>query len=248
MSRTIPAHPGETTLPQTIDHRAKLYSLAAAAAGVSLLVLAQPAEATVVITVKNIPVPVLSHVSIDLNHDGVSDFSFYLNTEFVGRSTSANLRVTPLGGGAVVGKSPSNYASALLRGANIGPSAHFLNGARIEYSKRYGSGSHYLKGKWGGDQPNRFLGVKFLISGTTHYGWVRLTVGTKPNGPGPFSATITEYGYETIANKRLGAGLAGAESTDAQATADRPGPPSLGMLALGADGLALWRREETLPS
>jgi hypothetical protein len=28
----------------------------------------------------------------------------------------------------------------------------------------------------------------------------------------------------------------------------KPGQPSLGMLALGADAFPLWRREETLPS
>ena len=42
----------------TLDHRMKLYSLAAAAASVSALALAQPAEAEVIITNKNIPIPV----------------------------------------------------------------------------------------------------------------------------------------------------------------------------------------------
>ncbi len=62
------------------------------------------------------------------------------------------------------------------------------------------------------------------------------------------SEEITEYGYETIANKALGAGLASSDAADgqAQATADKPGHPSLGMLAYGAAGLALWRREEAL--
>jgi hypothetical protein len=36
--------------------------------------------------------------------------------------------------------------------------------------------SHIFGGPWGGNHPNRFLGVKFLIHGKTHYGWIRVTV------------------------------------------------------------------------
>jgi hypothetical protein len=182
--------------------------------------------------------------------------------------------VSPLAGGEVIGKEGKYrpYASALVRGAKIGPGGPFIdrpNGGlwgTIESSHlctqgRCGtSNTHppytfdqHLYGKWGGGHPNRFLGVKFLINGGTHYGWVRLTVTVKQKGSGSgpkgsFSATITEYGYETIANKSLDAGLAGADSTDdqAQETGDRPDHPSLGMLALGTDGLALWRREEAM--
>jgi hypothetical protein len=48
------------------------YSMAAAAAGVSLMALAAPAEGKVVITT-HINIPVTSTVSLDLNHDGVAD-------------------------------------------------------------------------------------------------------------------------------------------------------------------------------
>jgi hypothetical protein len=102
------------------------------------------------------------------------------------------------------------------------------------------------EGPWGGNHPNRFVGVRFLIHGKTHYGWIRLTVTTSKTAP--MSEEITEYGYESVANKSCGAGLPGAASAahKAQGTEDRQSHPSLGMLASGSDGLSLWRREEEL--
>ena len=79
------------------------------------------------------------------------------------------------------------------------------------------------KGKWHGVPANRFIGVKFQIKGQTHYGWIRVTVKSAHN------ATITEYGYETIAGKSLKAGL-------------KSNNPSLGDLAAGENGLSVWRK------
>ncbi len=268
---TQPTDSAKKASSNDFNRQAGLYSLAATAAGVSLMVLAQPAAGEVVITNKNIPIPFCDGltgpcpVSVYLNNDGIADFQLSLYDSLRTHRSTIRLTVEPLQGGAVVGTPPRThrygYASALLRGAKIGPSAHFLAGqAGIEESTNFeGTGvtappTHGLYGKWSGNHPNRFLGVKFLIAGATHYGWIRLTVVTSPKSCEKtksckdMSATITEYGYETIANKSLDAGLPGADSTDdqAQETGDRPSHPSLGMLALGTDGLALWRREEAL--
>ena len=261
MSHAPLAHPVDAV---TIERRVKLYSLAAAAAGVSALALSQAADAEVVITQKTIPIPLCAfnvpcHVSLDLNGDGVNDLK--LSLLYSSGSTVKNkfLHVSPYKGGGVIGTAGGQrgpYASALLRGAKIGGSDHFLSGRsnNVESSERIipnttGSSYHrYFFGKWGGNHSNRFLGVKFLIKGATHYGWVRITVNTKVKGT--MSATITEYGYESVAKKSLEAGVPGANATNAPVRdkAATPGQPSLGMLALGTDGLALWRREETLVS
>jgi hypothetical protein len=262
MARKSPPQPANSP---AIDHRIKMYSLAAAAAGVSALALSQTAHAEVVITNTNIPIPLCGDefpcsISISLNGDGVNDFKFSLISSYDFDFLSRRLHVTELNGGGVIGTVGGKhgpYASCLLRGAKIGASDHFLAGkVTVEYSYiYYGSinshGPKELYGKWGGNHPNRFLGVKFKIDGKTHYGWVRMTVNvvTSATQYPVMSATITEYGYETVANESLDAGLSSATDPaddQAQAPAEGPGHPALGMLALGADGLALWRKQASI--
>ncbi|MGB2603456.1 MAG: hypothetical protein WBC78_07670, partial [Candidatus Sulfotelmatobacter sp.] len=121
MPRDFSALPVNASLSETLDHRLKMYSIAAAAAGVSILALAQPADAEVVITQANIPIN--GPVSIDINHDGIPDFQF----SFAGTSSNSALRVEPLTGGAVFlcPKPLGYYAAALQRLARIGPLGHF---------------------------------------------------------------------------------------------------------------------------
>lgn len=236
--------------PETIEHRANLYSLAAAAAGVGLLALAQPVEGEVIITNKTIPIPVCAPaygdpcpVSLDLNNDGIADLEFSIGTNFGASGGFSYLSVKGLGGGAVMVN--QNYVSALMRSAKIGPSAHFDGKAGkfylMEEARCFQATCYPPVGKWGGDHPNRFVGVKFKIKGATHYGWVRVTVKTSDTRD-YVSGTITEYGYETIANKVVLAGVPSKNALDVQASDGSDGP-SLGALAQGADALALWRRE-----
>jgi hypothetical protein len=238
------------TLPGTTNHRMRMYSLAAAAS-VSALALAQPAEAEIIITHKTIPVPVCFYpdfcpVSVDLNNDGITDLEFQIYTNFGGSGGRSYLSVKAIAGNAVIGQGKHldrGYVSALMRSAKIGPSAHFRGSAGEFYlmeEEGCSFGTCYPPiGKWGGDHPNRFVGVKFKINGATHYGWVRVTVTTSTKRY-YVSGTITEYGYETIANKPVYAGLAGNDALGDQASESNTGP-SLGALALGSDGLALWR-------
>jgi hypothetical protein len=256
MSGNLSVRSVKSTLSETIDHRAKLYSVAAAAAGVTILALAQPADAEVVVHGTNIPINPSPDsnfiVSLDLNHDGIADFQFSLSS-FAYHSFRAVLDVTPLTGGAVVASpgSRGSYASALTRGAKIGPSAHFSSKGRATVERSHGlffssksSQTRHTYGKWSGDTTH-YLGVKFLINGATHYGWIRMTVNSTQ---APIKAAITAYAYETVANKRILAGIPAKNSANTQAEpkAESLGHPSLGMLAAGADGLALWRSDETL--
>ncbi len=58
----------------SIEHRIKFYSIAAAAAGVSLLALSQPAKGEIVYTKADVSVPSFGgYATVDLNNDGKAD-------------------------------------------------------------------------------------------------------------------------------------------------------------------------------
>jgi hypothetical protein len=186
----------------------KSYALAASAAGVSLAALSQPADAHVIIRT-HISIPITGMTSIDFNKDGIPDVRFSaFSTQPSGNVEHYDLYVRANGIDA-----SSGSAQPLLRSANIGPSQHFSSAGRLVQTNC--STVCTYRGKWRSLPQNRFLGIKFQISGKTHYGWIRVTVKSAMN------ATITEYGYETIANKSLKAGLRGASLGDlARGTAD----------------------------
>jgi hypothetical protein len=228
----------------SLENPLKLYSLVAAVAGVGLLALAQPAEGKVVVTKKTIPIGP-GAVSIDLNHDGLADFQFSITSGSVDGKRQNTLTAKGLTKGKTVGKKSAAlgplgpYASALVRGAKIGPSAHFSSAQGLITIERQlhaeSAGTYY--GNWYQVGNNRFLGVKFQIKGQTHYGWIRLTVDT-----GAFSATITGYAYETVANRVIDAGA----TSDADENSEvRIVGPSLGLLAQGAGAMPIWKRGKT---
>jgi hypothetical protein len=237
------------------------YSLAAAVAGVSMLALVQPAAGEVVVTKKTIPIPMSPFgmpetVEISMTNNGVNDFEFNLYNDSI-----VDARLLLVGGArqqnGVIASYPTTnlttYASILARGEQIGPSANFFSYSirpLVEGSQTSG-GRRQIRGHWGGNPKNHYLGVRFQMNGQTHYGWIRLTVTTNAEKNGPFlSAKITGYAYETVANKPIKAGTAATPTAEVREPRNVPHQvgPSLGMLAAGAEGMPLWRREETLPS
>jgi len=259
MARKVSTNPGDLSLSKSIDRRLKFYGMAAAAASVGLMALAEPAQSEIVITNKTIPIPRCDGlhtcpVKVDLNHDGIADFSLTVGYYGYGQNINAQIGIEALTGGGVIGGGFESSASALVRGAKIGPSGKFLNfSVKLERSSYCTTNSACFKdhnhfGDWGGNHPNRFLGVKFLIQGKTHYGWIRVTVTTSATAP--MTAEITEYGYETIANKSCGAGLPGSNAAASNGLKEQTSgnSASLGMLALGADALPLWRRDDLVQS
>jgi hypothetical protein len=220
-----------------------LYSIAAAAAGVSLLALTQPAAGEVVVTKKTIPV--LELTFLDINHDGVNDFIFNNYFSFGSADLTVTGAIPGLGGAFVLGQSA--YASPLMRGANIGPAAHFSPSSTsvgVERGFHVGYPNEKLYGPWGGNPKNRYLGVRFWIDGQIHYGWILFTMLTQPVGA--WAPTITAYAYETEPNKPILAGTAEKPTAEVQLPENiqNQGGASLGMLAAGTHGLPLWRRRE----
>ena len=243
---------------KTVESHLNVYSISALVAGVGLLALAQPAEGEVVVTHVNVPI---CGATVDLNKDGKPDFSFPCYGSFYEHTFYVKMMVAPLTGGKAVGgarKSAGPYASALSSGAKIGPSAHFSSSVGIEQlliERSSGgqsggsttSGRYCLVGQWG-NKGSRYLGVKFLINGQTHYGWIRMSVTRHDHHAQSLNGTITEFAYETTANKAITAGatkdIAVSVAKPDQLT-KKPDGAALGMLALGAQGIPIWRRENT---
>src|ERR1700674_3097262 len=70
-------------LPESTHQRLNMYALAASAAGVSLLALASPAEGNIVYTHIHKIIKVNQHYGLDLNHDGITDFTIQLTSKFM---------------------------------------------------------------------------------------------------------------------------------------------------------------------
>jgi hypothetical protein len=77
-------------LSESLHQQLNMYALAASAAGVSVLSLAQPAEAKIVYTNAHVALQNPASFALDLNHDGIIDFYLDLHRAIRGRSHSAS--------------------------------------------------------------------------------------------------------------------------------------------------------------
>src|SRR5271157_2461793 len=234
---------------QFIQTRLNTYALAASAAGVGVLALAQPTQASVVYTPTHQVIGANGVYNLDLTGNGTVNF---LIQEWVSGFTSNNALLCDAAiGNGVVGK--ARFASALSAGASIGPNQKFVgggnNGEVMLSVTHFTTGSTgYVHGAWSNVR-NRYLGLKFQFSGETHYGWARVSVKRQANH---FTAVLTGYAYETTPNTAIIAGEISGNAADSSGGANsaNPGSPvasassansadsarykSLGELALGA--------------
>jgi hypothetical protein len=270
--RNITEKRGPARLTGKLDTNLLAYAIAASAAGVAMMALTPAADAEVIATQANIPIPRNGGlIEFDINKDGQMDFglSIFSNlhtcteSQAKGRRAKGHpllgcgdetyiLRVAPVQAaneiwqaGTSFGEASNKCAADLIGGVRIGPPRPFGTGAMVMagYS---GSSVGFQFCPWRGNHPPKpFLGVKFVdTTGNIHFGWVRVTRTES-------STTITGYAYETIPNKAIVAGVTHGNVSDASLsdpadvlTPDAASPTSLGMLALGAPGLTAWRRQE----
>jgi hypothetical protein len=171
--------------------------------------------------------------SLDLNHDGIPDFDIY-SSYF---SAIGNLSVKPLvQGNRIVPSRQACYfhaggaAAALPVGEVIGQGLPFQADATcMAFLNNSTSGGPWLFAK------GRYLGFAFVIDGKEHFGWTRITMNYWANDE---VAEILGYAYETIPGKPIVTGDTGHATNGSLESAP------LGVLALGAPGLQLWRKEE----
>jgi hypothetical protein len=182
--------------------------------------------------------------------------------------------LTPNSAKAVELLGGNGFPAALASGASIGPGGHFGKGNSygllFSFGPLNGGTKKNHQGNFQFGQTNYF-GFRFSMSGEDHYGWVRLkvTFGQGFDGTATF-IHVRGYGYETTPNTAIHAGQCSSEASlnahpisndgirgakpDIQKTGSIASSASsssrisrstsLGLLALGACGLRLWRRKE----
>lgn len=232
------------------SHKAiNMYALAASAAGVGILSLAQPAQAEIVYTKTHQLILLNTTYNLDLNHDGVTDFAIS-NGGCITGTTNCETAVSalyaiPVAGNSVEGRSRfgANNAYALPLGARIGPTQPFLTTKALMVFDISSVCHPSSQGTFWCGARNKYLGLRFEIGGETHYGWARLSTGANGHR---LEALLTGYAYETIPNKPIMAGVI-ATPDDVETSSSTPlsKPATLGVLALGAPGLPIWRRKES---
>lgn len=218
MANSLTLSPCE--ISEDIAARLNLYALCATAAGVSLTALAQPSEAKIVYTPAHHQLSINKPFNLDLNHDGITDFSLSAS-HFVPKSSTLSgtevrgfaVVLPPKKGNSVVGYPGdyfSFYASALKAGVRVGRKSPFIAGGNsgiIMGGELLSSHQGTLNlGPWsqtGKGVKNRFLGFKFRIRGKVHYGWARLNVRIVNYFP---DVKLTGYAYETIPNRGIDTG------------------------------------------
>ncbi len=223
-------------LSNSFHQRINLYVLAATAAGVSMLALAQPAEGK--IRYKKIHKQILPHDTLpfDLNGDGKVDFNLpdkFSCTSFCEYMDGSITVVPTRPANEIVGHAGRSFhsASALAAGVRVGPRSPFSAGNKVMAFGGYDAGTQgpgYCAGPWV-NVTGRYLGLKFTIAGKTHYGWARMNEACSSTN-GENSAVLTGYAYETVPNKAI---LTGKTQGGDEAA---PQPATLGRLALGAGG------------
>jgi hypothetical protein len=199
-------HP--TKLKPQLDKNLLAYALAASAAGVGILITAEPAEARIVATPANISIPENGGIiEFDVNGDGIPDFGLSAHIyEFAGAPPMGNftswLRVVPAQAGNAVWavSSQKDQCAAAVRGGVSVDDVRPFKPESLVMLEAAGSYTHGRKSycPWRNENPP-YLGLKFLINGEVHYGWARVNAALR-------ATTLTGYAYETIPDKPIAAG------------------------------------------
>ncbi|HEY7099692.1 MAG TPA: hypothetical protein VH437_23410 [Terriglobales bacterium] len=220
----------ESLLSSALDHRLFLYTVAAGAC----LAATPVSNAEVLFTPSNAVVQRSGPktLAIDIDHDGLADFTLGI-THCLSFSFSFMipcLRAYTAAHSNQIAAS-SKWAAVLNKGAAITGHHSFIG--NVKMTTYFG-----FLGFWG-NTANKFLGVRFLIAGEVHYGWIGFR-SVKAEYPA-ISATLAGWAYETVPNTPIIAGDMGtAAPLDSSIS-----PTSLEILATGHTAIEQRRKRNT---
>ena len=117
-------------LSESVHNQLNMYALAATAAGVGMLALAPPAGARIVYTPAHLVIGRNTSRDLDLNHDGIADFSIHNTARTVGNLVVNYIGLRHHGSNGIEGgfRSPDTFlASAVKRGVRISNANRFYS-------------------------------------------------------------------------------------------------------------------------
>lgn len=147
--------------------------------------------------------------SVDFDGDGITDADlqqFGFSSPYKGTFESG-FGFAPDGGFLSSGYS----AGAFSAGVTVGSSGTFNSFGGFGFAS-FGPFGSFAYGNWPGES-DKYLGVEFEISGNTHYGWIRMSMGALAE-----SLTIHSYAYQDVA----GASILTGEGEGTTPTCDPP--------------------------
>lgn len=210
----------------------KLKTLAYLAAGGTAAGFASTAQADLIFNSGNLAAGTEVNDSVaglDLDGDGTVDINIGHDADggYSGISYAVATASAVAGNGAV----GSFYASAGASSNSASAGLSFASGPLYLWDGSGFIGSQFVAGT------TNFLGVQFDVGGATHFGFVELFVSddANPNGAATSNVvTIVNYAFQDQAG----------DAAHFEQPPAVPEPGSLGLFALGAAGLAMFRRRK----
>jgi hypothetical protein len=222
-------HANNQRINRALDHRLLLYAVAAGAA----LASTTPSHAEVIFTPSS--AILTSHgfnkvnFPIDLDNDGSVDLTLFIGGCLT-YSCGLMLQAKP---------TPPNQTLqwAPKAGSYIGGSRAFISKNWVMAVSFPGDGE--VLGPFANTR-DRFLGVKLLINGEVHYGWIgfQKVIGESHYPHLTMSARLAGWAYETNPDTPIVTGDTGADAPRIQ-------PTSLEVLSSGHTGIAERRKRTT---
>ncbi len=214
----------QTTRPGSLDRRLKDYSLAAA--GVSALALASPAQAAIVSTTPNTTIPLNGVTPIYAPITGFPAAIKIVNSSNSGSSLVAVFpaSATPafFGGSSKGSIAPASVGLRVPTGLT-----RFTGPQRLVFSSEKSSDTNFLGA-------NKYLGFSVGTGASIHYGWLKFTIADSDPG---YTVVLNQVAIEECATQPIAIGTSsgGASCPAPSAT---PIPNSLWLMSLGIAGLA----------
>ena len=180
-----------------------------------LVSVAMSAEAEIVYTPVNVVIGVGDSYNIDLNHDGVPDFTLrsHLLEDYCqsGDGYIWDLSVSPANGNAVItegGHLGFQLCHRTAQNMLVDSSQSFYRGFAVMAQLSWGFCGTGTLGEWL-NVPDRYLGVQFRdAAGELHFGWAKVSTVAYVDQWNVIHAStlLTGFAYGTVAGQGILAG------------------------------------------